>query len=211
MFSSSSSPSGVALMVADSDQKTLRSETDFDNPGISRGRRSASVLRRSTMAVIFSPETEAWIAERKSKGEDPKTKAWLDERKREGLLIDPATAEVDWSFGQTLDPYGIIPDLPEELQQVGREYFARRPGATFGLTSATYPTMSARSCGSIRTLSPRSPSRRTVKSFGISTCRRALSRRSETSFGGGQAACLAAPFVQAPLAGPKEMNMDRFV
>jgi hypothetical protein len=65
------------------------------------------------MTVTFSPETEAWIAE----------------RKREALLIDPATAEVDWSFGQTLDPYGMIPDLPEELQQVGREYFARRPGS----------------------------------------------------------------------------------
>jgi hypothetical protein len=63
------------------------------------------------MTITFSPETEAWLAE----------------RKREALLIDLATAEVDWSYGQTLDPYGVIPDLPEELQQVGREYFARRP------------------------------------------------------------------------------------
>ena len=80
------------------------------------------------MTITFSPETEAWIAERKRKGEDRETKAWLDERKREALLIDPATAEVEWTFGQTLDPYGTIPDLPEELQQVGREYFVRRPG-----------------------------------------------------------------------------------
>ena len=81
------------------------------------------------MTVTFSPETEAWIAERKRKGNDSETKAWLDKRKREALLIDPATAEVDWSFGQALDPYGMIPDLPEKLQQVGREYFARRPGS----------------------------------------------------------------------------------
>jgi hypothetical protein len=81
------------------------------------------------MTVTFSPETEAWIAERKRKGNDSETKAWLDKRKREALLIDPATEEVDWSFGQTLDPYGMIPDLPEKLQQVGREYFARRPGS----------------------------------------------------------------------------------
>jgi hypothetical protein len=81
------------------------------------------------MAVTFSPETEAWIAERKRKGDDPEIKAWLEERQREALLIDPATAEVDWSFGQTLDPYGTIPDLPEELQQSRREYFARRPGS----------------------------------------------------------------------------------
>ncbi len=76
----------------------------------------------------FSPETEQWAAERKRKGDDPETKAWLDERKREALLIDPATAEVNWTYGQTLDPYGTIPDLPEELQQIGREYFARRLG-----------------------------------------------------------------------------------
>jgi hypothetical protein len=145
------------------------------------------------MTVIFSPETEAWAAERKRKGDDPETKAWLDERKREALLIDPATAEVEWSYEQTLDPYGVIPDLPKELQQVGRNISPDGRGATFGFTSATSPTRFARSCGSIRTLSPRSPSSRTAKSFGTSTCRRALSRRSETSLGGGQAACLAAP------------------
>jgi glycine/D-amino acid oxidase-like deaminating enzyme len=81
------------------------------------------------MTVTFSPETEAWIAERERKGDDCETKAWLAEREREALLIDPATAEVHWSFGQTLDPYGTIPDLLEELQQVGREYFARLPGS----------------------------------------------------------------------------------
>src|SRR6266446_5833747 len=30
---------------------------------------------------------------------------------------------------QTLDPYGVYPELPEEYQQVGREYFARSPGS----------------------------------------------------------------------------------
>jgi hypothetical protein len=30
---------------------------------------------------------------------------------------------------QTLDPYGVEPDLPEEYQQVGRNYFARSPGS----------------------------------------------------------------------------------
>ena len=91
------------------------------------------------MTVTFSPETEAWIAKRKRKGDDPETKAWLDERKREALLIDPATAEVDWSFGQTLDPYGMIPDLPEELQQAGREYFARRPGSDIWVNFGDLP------------------------------------------------------------------------
>jgi hypothetical protein len=50
-------------------------------------------------------------------------------RKEAGLKIDPETAEVMWTYAQTLDPYGIYPDLPEECWQVGREYFARTPGS----------------------------------------------------------------------------------
>jgi hypothetical protein len=46
-----------------------------------------------------------------------------------GLKIDPDTAEVTWHYAQTFDPYGVDPDLPEELQQIGREYFARSPGS----------------------------------------------------------------------------------
>ena len=54
---------------------------------------------------------------------------FLSIRGEAGLKIDPATAEVDWWYAQTLDPYGVDPDLPEELRQVGREYFARSPGS----------------------------------------------------------------------------------
>jgi hypothetical protein len=50
-------------------------------------------------------------------------------RKKAGKCIDPATPEVEWTYAQTPDPYGVDPDLPEELQQVGREYFARAPGS----------------------------------------------------------------------------------
>jgi hypothetical protein len=46
-----------------------------------------------------------------------------------GRAIDPAAAEVDWIYAQTLDPYNVHPDLPEEAQQVGREHFARNPGS----------------------------------------------------------------------------------
>jgi hypothetical protein len=99
------------------------------------------------MTVTFSPETEAWIAERKRKGDDPETKAWLDERKREALLIDPATAEVDWGFGQTLDPYGTIPTCLRSFSRSAENISPGGLGATFGFTSTTSPTMSARSCG----------------------------------------------------------------
>jgi hypothetical protein len=57
------------------------------------------------------------------------TAAYLDAlRKAVGRQVDPETAEVDWVYAQTLDPYGDYPDLPPEEQQVGREYFARCPG-----------------------------------------------------------------------------------
>jgi len=54
---------------------------------------------------------------------------WLAIRREAALHIDPETAEVDWNYAQTLDPYGDDPELPEEYQQVGREYFARSPGS----------------------------------------------------------------------------------
>ena len=73
-------------------------------------------------AVHANPPTDEMIAE-----EHQKLK-WLAIRKEEALKIDAATAEVFWEYAQTLDPYGIEPDLPERYQQVGREYFARRRG-----------------------------------------------------------------------------------
>jgi hypothetical protein len=54
---------------------------------------------------------------------------WLAVRKMAALLIHPVTAEVTWVHAQTLDPYGIQPDLPQEYRQIGREYFARSPGS----------------------------------------------------------------------------------
>jgi hypothetical protein len=55
--------------------------------------------------------------------------AWLAIRKEAALKIDPKTAEVEWTYAQTLDPYGVDPVLPEEYWQVGRAYFARSPGS----------------------------------------------------------------------------------
>jgi hypothetical protein len=53
---------------------------------------------------------------------------WRALLKIAGQQIDPDTVEVEWNYALTLDPYGVNPDLPAELQQVGREYFARAPG-----------------------------------------------------------------------------------
>jgi hypothetical protein len=56
-----------------------------------------------------------------------------------GQQIDPATAEVMWEYGQTLDPYGVWENIPEEYQQVGREYFARAPGTTVWVNFSDLP------------------------------------------------------------------------
>jgi hypothetical protein len=57
------------------------------------------------------------------------TENWLAIRKEGGLQIDPETAEVDWDYALTLDPYYLGYEIPEECQQVGREYFVRSPGS----------------------------------------------------------------------------------
>jgi len=46
--------------------------------------------------------------------DEVKREKWLAIRKREGRKIDPETAEVDWKYAQTLDPYGVYPELSEE-------------------------------------------------------------------------------------------------
>jgi hypothetical protein len=58
------------------------------------------------------------------------TVAYLDAlRKAVGLHVDPETAQVDWRYAATLDPYDDCPELPEECRDIGRQYFARSPGA----------------------------------------------------------------------------------
>ncbi len=55
---------------------------------------------------------------------------WLAIRKEAGLTIDPRTAEVMWTFGYGIDPYGVYTDdLTEEEKCIGRIYFARSPGS----------------------------------------------------------------------------------
>jgi hypothetical protein len=58
---------------------------------------------------------------------DGEKERWLASRVEAGLKIDPETAEVEFFYEHTLDPYGLY-DLPEELQQTGRVYFACAPG-----------------------------------------------------------------------------------
>jgi hypothetical protein len=68
---------------------------------------------------------------KKTEGERAEIEKWLSIRKEAALKIDPETAEVDWCYAQTLDPYGVLDEweLPKEFHQVGRERFARSPGS----------------------------------------------------------------------------------
>jgi hypothetical protein len=58
---------------------------------------------------------------------DQDTKEFPAARTEAAKHIAPETAEVYWAYGQTMDPYGIDPDLPDELRCVQRVYFARSP------------------------------------------------------------------------------------
>jgi hypothetical protein len=64
-----------------------------------------------------------------SKMTDRDREEFLRARKKAALCINPETAEVDWVYGQTMDPYGIDPDLPDELQCIERIYFVRSRGS----------------------------------------------------------------------------------
>jgi hypothetical protein len=68
---------------------------------------------------------------------------WLAIREEAGLKIDPETAEVFWNYAQTFDPYGIYPNLPDEWEQIGREYFARSPGSDIWVHFGDLPEATA--------------------------------------------------------------------
>jgi hypothetical protein len=60
-------------------------------------------------------------------------------RKAVGQLIDPETADVDWWYVETEDPYDDHKDLPVHLSCVGRARFARAPETDVWIESADLP------------------------------------------------------------------------
>jgi hypothetical protein len=79
----------------------------------------------------------------KQSADEIRRKGFLAIRKEAGRKIDPETAEVLWNYAQTLDPYGIYGELPEEYWQVGREYFARSPGSDIWVSFGDLPDATA--------------------------------------------------------------------
>ena len=68
-------------------------------------------------------------------------------RREAGIKIDPETAEVLCSYGDTSDPYEIDPLLPEEWRQGGRNYFARSPGSDIWVYFGDLPAATADALG----------------------------------------------------------------
>jgi hypothetical protein len=92
-----------------------------------RARERGSLGSTTVIEALF-PDVPV---KKKTAAERAELEQWLAIRKEEALRIDPETAEVHWSYAQTLDPYGALDEweLPEEFHQIGREYFARNVGS----------------------------------------------------------------------------------
>ena len=83
----------------------------------------------SVMSVLGAPKFTGGTPMQVDMERLQRTMQWLAIRKEAVLKLDPETAEVEWCYAQTLDTYGVDPDVPEQCQQIGREYFARSPAS----------------------------------------------------------------------------------
>jgi hypothetical protein len=59
-------------------------------------------------------------------------KTFIQERRKIGLTIDPATAETFFNYCELGDPYSVL-DQEYKSGCVGRESFARNPGAEYNV------------------------------------------------------------------------------
>lgn len=63
---------------------------------------------------------------------------------RAGELDQQLAQTSSKQVAQTEDPYGVVPDLPEQRQLVGREYFARSPGSDIWVWFSDLPKATKR-------------------------------------------------------------------
>jgi hypothetical protein len=126
-----------ALNYNDSDIEELRQEKAALIELQKRAGRSGRPVSTTVIEALF-PDIPV---KKKTASEKAEIEHWLAIRTEAGLKIDPETAEVDWNYGQTLDPYGVLDEweLPEEFHQVGREYWARSPGSDIWVNFGDLP------------------------------------------------------------------------
>lgn len=82
---------------------------------------------------------DKWSAAHRRRCERSPVKEWLAARRQAGLELDPKKAEYSSCFGQTLDPYGIGPEMPPELFQTQRLWFVRSKGSDIWVEEADLP------------------------------------------------------------------------
>jgi hypothetical protein len=97
-----------------------------------------NLMRRSSGAVVEVEDNED-TRKIVMQFNDPEVKGYLAVRKRAALRIDPATAEVYCWYARTVDPYGVISDMPEMYSQIGREYFVRASGSDICVSAGDIP------------------------------------------------------------------------
>jgi hypothetical protein len=76
---------------------------------------------------------------RRRNNEERRLRRWLATRKNAANSIDSKTAEVGFGYDDSGSPYGIIPEFPEELLCVGRNYFARSSGSKIWISFDDLP------------------------------------------------------------------------
>jgi hypothetical protein len=64
---------------------------------------------------------------------------WLAIQKEETCKIHSSTAEWGWCYARMGDPYDVRPELSDEYDVIGREYFARRPGSQIWVAFSDLP------------------------------------------------------------------------
>ena len=80
-------------------------------------RRFSATENRNTTGLKSEEEKAAW------RSKQTELEKWLANRKAEAIKIDPDTAEVDWEYGQTLDPYGVCVQTCQTNINKSDEYF----------------------------------------------------------------------------------------
>jgi hypothetical protein len=124
-----------ALSYASEDIEQLRRDKSALTELQKRALRSGCPKASTVIESLF-PDIPI---KKKTESEKAEIEQWLAARREEGLKIDPETAETEWWYAQTLDPYGVDPDLPDEFWQVGREYFASSPGSDIWVSFRDLP------------------------------------------------------------------------
>jgi hypothetical protein len=82
-----------------------------------------------------------------SKKFDAARERWLATRKQVGLQIDPEIAEVTWIYTQTLDPYGVYPELRKSISKSAANTSRATLEVKCGCYSGIYRTPPAKLCG----------------------------------------------------------------